>query len=572
MIDRLYASLEKGADFARLAKRFSDDPGGRAHGGRLWITLGQTVEPFNTTAFRLPTGSVSRPLKTHYGWHIVQPLTQPVPDGVLVRLRVVGVKATTDQYPIGRVLLTPAFDRVYGFDSRYFDSELIVRLRHGAADLPAFRKETADEASSLNSEHEAAAKIQRSIHHQAQALRLAAAVGALLTFVLLAQALARVASFATAQHPTLRALGHDPPATVRPGGGARSGDRGACCCARRLNRCRALFAHADRPRARARARSGIQLRLVRSRVGYGSGSRRGRAGRRLRRIASYATPIGRCPPGDGPAPTCARRRRVGAVAFPGNDCERCSSRPGARTRSNGDSGRRNCSRRRPRRRGCRSGADIYGEPSSLVLDAMVVRSELGLPEQLHRSLGRVHPGRPADQRFCARRFPGPRPAERPARRRRRDGQRQGKDRPRRHRGASARACRRDPARAKDTRRARPPDRRHGAGPSSTGRQDANRRPRRRAGSQLQRARAGRRTHVAGVPAARPARTPLQPRNAHCPRRRQAGDARPAGAAVRHARARAAEDRRRLRRGQRAARSSSPAYSSRSPQACSPMRS
>ena len=207
VIDRLYASLKKGADFARLAKKFSDDPGGKAHGGRLWITLGQTVEPFNTTAFRLPMGSVSRPLKTHYGWHIVQPLTQPMPDGVLVRLMVVGVKATTDQYPIGRVLLTPAFDRVYGFDSRYFDSELIVRLRHGAADLPAFRKETADEASSLNSEHEAAAKIQRSIHHQAQALRLAAAIGALLCFVLLAQALARVASFATAQHPTLRALG-----------------------------------------------------------------------------------------------------------------------------------------------------------------------------------------------------------------------------------------------------------------------------------------------------------------------------------------------------------------------------
>ena len=64
-----------------------------------------------------------------------------VPGGRLVRLKVVGVEATTDPYPIGKVLLTPAFDRVYGFDSRYFDSQISVRLRHGAADLPAFREE-----------------------------------------------------------------------------------------------------------------------------------------------------------------------------------------------------------------------------------------------------------------------------------------------------------------------------------------------------------------------------------------------------------------------------------------------
>ena len=225
LVDRLHARLQSGANFARLAKKYSADPAGRLQGGRLWITRGQTVEPFDSTAFHLPIGAISRPLKTRYGWHIVQPLSRLVPGGRLVRLKVVGVKATTDPYPIGKVLLTPAFDRVYGFDSRYFDYFLSVRLRHGAADLAAFREAVLrlgerigpGGTPGVDAEQDAAAKIERSIHHQAQALRLAAAVGALLAFVLLAQALARVASFSQLKNPTLRALGMTPEQLVAVG-------------------------------------------------------------------------------------------------------------------------------------------------------------------------------------------------------------------------------------------------------------------------------------------------------------------------------------------------------------------
>jgi hypothetical protein len=225
LIDRLDARLKRGADFATLAKTYSDDPAGRLEGGRLWISRGQTVEPFDSTAFRLQTGTISRPLKTYYGWHIVQPLSRLLPGGRLVRLKVVGVKATTDPYPIGKVLLTPAFDRVYGFDSRYFDYFLSVRLRHGAADLAAFRESVLRLGERIgpganpgvDAEQDAAAKIERSIHHQAQALRLAAAVGALLAFVLLAQALVRLASFLALKDPTLRALGMTPEQFVAVG-------------------------------------------------------------------------------------------------------------------------------------------------------------------------------------------------------------------------------------------------------------------------------------------------------------------------------------------------------------------
>jgi hypothetical protein len=209
LINRLYAQLERGVDFAVLAKEYSDDPAGKLEGGRLWIARGETFEPFESTTFGLRTRAISQPLKTRYGWHIVQPLSGLVPTGRLVSLKVVGVKATTDPFPLGNVLLTPAFDRVYGFDSVYFSYLISVRLRRGAADIPAFRAAVnrIGGTNGFEREQDAAAKIERSIHHQAQALRLAAAVGALLGFVLLAQALVRVASFVAVEHPTLRALG-----------------------------------------------------------------------------------------------------------------------------------------------------------------------------------------------------------------------------------------------------------------------------------------------------------------------------------------------------------------------------
>jgi putative ABC transport system permease protein len=215
LMDRLYSRLERGADFAALARAYSDDPDGKTVGGRLWITRGEFVKPFDSTAFELRSGAVSRPLRTRYGWHIVQALSPPVASGPLIRLQVVGVKATTEPYPLGKVLLTPAFERAYRFDRVYYDSELSVRLKNGAADLPSFRAAALRLGGRMGPggvqdvapEQDDAAKIERSIHHQAQALMGSAAVAALLAFVLFGQALGRVASFAAARHGTLRALG-----------------------------------------------------------------------------------------------------------------------------------------------------------------------------------------------------------------------------------------------------------------------------------------------------------------------------------------------------------------------------
>ena len=46
----------------------------RRQGGKLTIARGQTVAPFDHTAFLSRTGQVSRPVKTQYGFHIIEPI------------------------------------------------------------------------------------------------------------------------------------------------------------------------------------------------------------------------------------------------------------------------------------------------------------------------------------------------------------------------------------------------------------------------------------------------------------------------------------------------------------------
>jgi parvulin-like peptidyl-prolyl isomerase len=73
--DRLYAELQAGGDFAALAEANSDDPGSKANGGKLTITRGQTVPEFDKVSFDLRIGAVSKPVKTTYGYHIIEALS-----------------------------------------------------------------------------------------------------------------------------------------------------------------------------------------------------------------------------------------------------------------------------------------------------------------------------------------------------------------------------------------------------------------------------------------------------------------------------------------------------------------
>lgn len=74
LADSLYLAIKNGgADFAALAKRFSDDPGSRDQGGELgYFRRGQMWPAFDRVAFTLRPGAISPPVQTTFGFHIIQ--------------------------------------------------------------------------------------------------------------------------------------------------------------------------------------------------------------------------------------------------------------------------------------------------------------------------------------------------------------------------------------------------------------------------------------------------------------------------------------------------------------------
>lgn len=64
--------IEGGADFALMAKKYSSCPSGQDGGDLGEFTPGQMVKEFDEVVFRDEVGKVHGPVKTQFGFHLIE--------------------------------------------------------------------------------------------------------------------------------------------------------------------------------------------------------------------------------------------------------------------------------------------------------------------------------------------------------------------------------------------------------------------------------------------------------------------------------------------------------------------
>ncbi len=79
----IIGELEKGADFAALAKKHSTDPAAKSGGDLGWFKKADMIPAFANAAFALKPGEFTKqPVHTRFGWHVIQVLAvrrEPAP-------------------------------------------------------------------------------------------------------------------------------------------------------------------------------------------------------------------------------------------------------------------------------------------------------------------------------------------------------------------------------------------------------------------------------------------------------------------------------------------------------------
>src|SRR5512146_1562501 len=72
-IEAIAERIKKGEDVAKVAAQTSEDPGSKDRGGELgYFGPGVMAKPFEEAAFKLKPGELSGPVKTQFGWHLIQ--------------------------------------------------------------------------------------------------------------------------------------------------------------------------------------------------------------------------------------------------------------------------------------------------------------------------------------------------------------------------------------------------------------------------------------------------------------------------------------------------------------------
>ncbi len=70
--ERLYERLKKGENFSSLAHQYSTCPSKEKGGDLGWFGEGKMVREFELAVARMGTGSISRPVRTQFGYHIIK--------------------------------------------------------------------------------------------------------------------------------------------------------------------------------------------------------------------------------------------------------------------------------------------------------------------------------------------------------------------------------------------------------------------------------------------------------------------------------------------------------------------
>jgi hypothetical protein len=192
-------------------------------------------DPLSTTklvAGRMPTAADE--VQQQYGVHIGSIVTVPLyslaqesavangnppPRGARLKFRMVGIEANVTDFPAGvtpvyNLYTSPAFDRGQGRQAlKYYTA--LVRLRHGAADLPRFQVDF-QHLPGLSPDHgiqpmdTGDAAVERSIHPQAVGWWLFALFVGLVGLAVVGQKLSRQSLLEAESYPTLEALGLRP--------------------------------------------------------------------------------------------------------------------------------------------------------------------------------------------------------------------------------------------------------------------------------------------------------------------------------------------------------------------------
>jgi peptidyl-prolyl cis-trans isomerase D len=102
-IEDIAARIRKGASFAEMAKKYSQDPGSARKGGDLgFFSKGMMVKPFQEAAFKLKVGQISKPIRTKFGYHLIK-LIAIRDDGKQRRVRHILIKPEKVVQPFAKV-------------------------------------------------------------------------------------------------------------------------------------------------------------------------------------------------------------------------------------------------------------------------------------------------------------------------------------------------------------------------------------------------------------------------------------------------------------------------------------